>query len=214
MKKQLFIIFLALLVSCSYDRNPLVENAGYLEGSIDTYTGASKILPVAGVKVTTIPLSQASISNEDGRFFLDNIPAGDYIVKLQMKDHYDAYYPSVVLEGKTNEISCTILPYDPKNLPPEAPHNPYPQSNATVYDTTVIIAWSCSDPDSNPIYFDVYLSEQNPPCKCIKYAQREKANVKVTGLKTGTTYYWRVKVRDYPGAEVFSDIWNFKVKTF
>lgn len=207
-------MFLVLMASCSYNQNPLVENVGYLEGSVDTYTGASKINPVAGVKVTTSPISYEAISDEDGRFYLDNIESGEYIVKLQLKDHYDAYYPVVVLEGKKNEVVGTILPYDPKNIAPLAPHNPYPQNNGSVYDTALVIAWSCSDPDSNPIYYDVYFSEQNPPRKCIKYAQREKTNVKVTGLKTGTTYYWQVKVRDYPGAEVFSDVWSFKIKTF
>ncbi len=214
MKKQLFIMFLVLLASCSYDKNPLVENAGYLEGSIDTYTGASKIRPVAGVKVTTLPSTLESISNEDGKFYLDNIGSGEYIVKLQLKDHYDAYLPAEVLAGKKNEIMGTILPYDPKNLPPLAPNKPYPQNNGSIYDTALVIAWTCSDPDSNPIYYDVYFSEQNPPRKCIKFAQREKTNVKIVGLKTGTTYYWQVKVRDYPGAEVFSDVWNFKVKSF
>jgi hypothetical protein len=214
MKKQLFIMFLVLMASCSYDQNPLIENAGYLEGEIETYTGASKIRPVAGVKVTTLPSSLEAISNEDGKFYIDNIAAGDYIVKLQLKDHYGAYLPAVVLADKKNEISCTILPYDPTNIAPIAPKTPYPQSNGSVYDTALVIAWTCSDPDSNPIYYDVYFSEQNPPRKCIKYAQREKNSVKVSGLKTGTTYYWQVKVRDYPGAEVFSDVWNFKVKTF
>lgn len=189
MKKQLLIMFLFLLSACSYDKNPLVENAGYLEGEIDTYTSASKIRPVAGVKVTTLPATQEAVSNEDGRFYLDNIAAGEYIVKLQLKDHYDAFYPAEVLAGKTNEIAGTILPCDSKNLPPTAPHNPYPQSGGSVYDTALVIGWSCSDPDSNPIYYDVYFSEQNPPRKCIKYAQREKTNVKLSGLKTGTTYY-------------------------
>lgn len=214
MKKQLFILFLILMVSCSWEKNPLNENAGFIEGTIETYTGASKIKPVSGVTVTTIPNSVEVLSNEDGRFFLDNISAGDYIIKLKLKSHYDAYIPAQVFTGKKNEIFGTILPINPLNHFPKVPSNPYPQNNGTVYDTTLVIAWSSSDPDTNPIYYDIYFSESNPPLKCIKYSQREKSNLKISGLKTGKKYFWQVKVRDYPGAEVFSDVWSFTVKSF
>jgi len=78
---------------------------------------------------------------------------------------------------------------------PETFHIPYPatvQVNSTGGTTT--INWSGSDEDDDIVFYDVYLSTENPP-QTLLLEETELTNTTVD-LTTGVTYYVQVVTTD------------------
>jgi hypothetical protein len=71
------------------------------------------------------------------------------------------------------------------------------------------MGWICSDPDNDPLLYDVYLDKVSPPQSVIARDQTV-SGVDRGGLDTGTTYYWYVVAKDGRGQSSSSPIWSFK----
>lgn len=81
------------------------------------------------------------------------------------------------------------------NNAPTLPTATFPAHNSTNVDYNVNLSWSCSDPDSDPLKYDILLDEFNPPR--IKVA----SSISVTSLRPGTLkkntpYFWRIIAND------------------
>lgn len=211
--KKLFLIlaFSLLTAACSYDKNPAVAGGGFLEGKIETYTGASAIGTVEGVEISTIPESKTALSLPDGKYYLDDVPGGDYILKLTKDGYYRSLNPISISSGNVEYKAFTILPLDSTNTSPTTPAGPFPSDDGIAVTSTFKLFWDCSDPDTNQLYFDVYFSESYPPTECIAEDIRDTF-FPVSDLEDDKKYYWRVHVRDFYGAEILGDIWSFKIK--
>lgn len=214
--KQFFLILFVLILqhSCYYDKNPVIENGGFFEGMVESYTGASRVITVNDVKIYPLPEIQSyasTISNDKGKFYLDNIPEGNYILRLEKEDYYTAFFPAKVYSGQTTRESMMIQVIDTNNIMPLLPDKPFPRQDGYLYDTAFVLSWRCSDPNEDPLYYDIYFSEHNPPMECINRETRE-STYKIDSLISGKTYYWRIKVRDYFGAELMGDIWKFEIR--
>lgn len=212
MKKYIIVLSLCLvLAACSYDKNPSVADGGFLVGTIETYSGASSRIAVKDIKVETLPTSKTALSDVAGKFYLDDVPEGDYILYFTKDGFYDAYFPGSIRAGNVVNDSYTVHSYDSTNQFPTIPINPFPSDEGKSYATSLQLYWNCSDPDTNQLYFDVFFSEQYPPTVCIAEAIREN-KFKIENLMPNITYYWRVHVRDFYGAEILGDIWSFTIK--
>ena len=51
----------------------------------------------------------------------------------------------------------------PANQPPNAPANPNPANNATNVAVTAAVSWTGSDPENNPLTYEVRFGTTNPP---------------------------------------------------
>ncbi|OYT16061.1 MAG: hypothetical protein B7C24_09785 [Bacteroidetes bacterium 4572_77] len=209
---KIWIAILALVIcSCSYESNPVENEVGFFKGTIETYSGATNVVYLDGVNIETLPESKIALSDGHGKFSLDNVPSGTYILKMTKEDYYDTYSPVLIEEGKIRTDFFMVLPFAEDNTFPEEPYSPYPLDSGLCYVSDVTMFWRSSDADDNPIYFDIYLSQDYPPTECIAQ-ELETDRLVVKGLITGKTYYWRVRVRDYYGASILGDIWQFRVK--
>ncbi len=94
------------------------------------------------------------------------------------------------------------------NQPPSVPYNPLPNNTATDVSLPPILAWECSDPDNDPITYDVYFGTDNPPTTKISSGQSNPF-INQSGLSNSTLYYWSVVARDSHNDTSLSPVWEF-----
>jgi len=120
------------------------------------------------------------------------------------------YWKIIVYDGNGG---ITISPiwsfttiYIPNNIPIE-PFNPFPEDNSTGNSINVDLGWECSDPDGDPLTYDIYFGTTNTP-------PLVASNVSITSYDPGTLneytgYYWRIYARDNKGGLHAGPTWNF-----
>lgn len=93
------------------------------------------------------------------------------------------------------------------NNPPATPSNPSPEDGAIEVPVNTTLSWECSDPDGDPITYDIYFgTNPNPQLKEANYS----SNSYNTGtLNENTSYYWRIVAKDNNGNTTNGVVWNF-----
>ena len=93
------------------------------------------------------------------------------------------------------------------NNPPNPPILDIP-ANGSITDHQPLLAWGGgSDPDGDTVKFDLYLGTSSPPPLIesnLLFGIR-----RAPPLHVGTTYRWRIVVRDSRGAETIGPEWTF-----
>ena len=94
------------------------------------------------------------------------------------------------------------------NYPPAVPSGPDPEDGATgrLFDLT--LAWQCSDPENNPLTYDVYFATDNPPG--LLQGDVEEEHFEVNGLDHSTTYFWKITAHDNYGNTTEGPVWSFE----
>jgi uncharacterized protein (TIGR02145 family) len=122
--------------------------------------------------------------------------AGTYPVKLEVKDTGDA----------TDEEIVSLI-VGGVNQPPEAPKDPAPVNSATNISTQLVITWTCSDPDTDSLTYDIYFGEsENPP---LLESDISGAQYSLKPLAFDKTYYWKVVAADPYQHEAVGQVWSF-----
>ena len=102
-----------------------------------------------------------------------------------------------------NQLTFTTLP----NLPPVAPYSPFPENGSQNQSVSVVLSWSCSDPENDPLTYDVFFGAENPPTQVVTaiadtfYTQGN--------LNYNTTYYWKIVAHDDHGNSTEGEVWSF-----
>ncbi|GAB1855534.1 hypothetical protein MHTCC0001_03680 [Flavobacteriaceae bacterium MHTCC 0001] len=84
-----------------------------------------------------------------------------------------------------------------------------PANNTTLSNSsaTTTLEWSASDVDNDPLTYDVYFDTVNPP------ATKVGDNITDTSINVnisaGTTYYWKVDVKDNNSGHSIGQVWTF-----
>jgi hypothetical protein len=99
------------------------------------------------------------------------------------------------------------------NRVPNAPSSPGPANGATNVKINPTLSWQCSDPDwFDTLYYDVYF-EKNNPTPSVLVSNNQTATTYTPGnLDLGSTYYWKIVVRDDKGATVTGPVWQFTTR--
>ena len=116
-------------------------------------------------------------------------------------------------------ISCgdddKASPTQPNN-PPTEPVNDVaagsPADGATGVSRDPILRWTCSDPDGDQLYYDVYFGTETDP-RIAAGNLSDPLFAPLTDLGFGVTYYWRVVAKDGSGEKTSSPIWHFRTVT-
>jgi len=101
-----------------------------------------------------------------------------------------------------------LLYYNPsgENTPPNTPINPEPVNHAIGIDVNAELSWSCSDPDGDPLTYDVYFgTNSNPPLVSIHQTGK---SYKPPTMNYLTKYYFKIVAKDYLN-ETTGPIWDF-----
>jgi uncharacterized protein (TIGR02145 family) len=97
------------------------------------------------------------------------------------------------------------------NQPPSQPTNPNPPNNSTNQPINTQLSWTCTDPENDPLTFDVYFGTVNPPPQ-VSIGQTAIAYNPGT-LNYGTTYFWKVVAHDDHGNTTEGQVWSFTTAT-
>ncbi len=96
------------------------------------------------------------------------------------------------------------------NNPPTQPANPGPSNGAINQLTNTTLTWSCSDPNGDPLTYDVYFgTANNPP---LVAGNQTSASYNPGQLNNSTTYYWKIVAKDNQGAMTAGPVWNFSTE--
>ena len=81
-----------------------------------------------------------------------------------------------------------------------------PALNSKLSVTSTTLKWSGTDLDDDPLKYDVYFGNTNPPALV---AENITDVTKDVNLDAATTYYWKIVVKDDKGGETVGQIWTF-----
>lgn len=105
-------------------------------------------------------------------------------------------------------FSCSSQdsPSEP-NIPPAVPSDPSPADGAISVIFNPALTWTCSDPNNDPLTYDIYFGDvSNPP---LIVDDQQGAIYLLAGLQESSTYYWKISAKDAPGDSTAGPIWSF-----
>ncbi|MGF3555007.1 MAG: hypothetical protein ACQXXF_07065 [Thermoplasmatota archaeon] len=94
-----------------------------------------------------------------------------------------------------------------ENQPSNTPGNPNPGNGAVNVNVNTILSWSCSDPDGDPLTFDVYFGTDYPPA--LVSSNQTNKTYNPGKMNFSTHYYWRIIAWDNHNASTSAPIWDF-----
>ncbi|MBN3034195.1 MAG: hypothetical protein JW861_01300, partial [Bacteroidales bacterium] len=103
-------------------------------------------------------------------------------------------------------VRCVLGAY--QNQPPAAPSGPNPVNNATGQPLDTQLSWTCSDPENDPLTFDVYFGTSTPPPQVS--AGQASYTYNPGNLDFSTEYFWKVVAHDDHGNTTEGPVWSFK----
>jgi hypothetical protein len=127
-------------------------------------------------------------------------------------DYDTLYYWRVVARddqgAQTSSSTWSFTTDNGPNQPPSVPQSPDPANGATGIQPDIVLTWSGGvDPDGDPVTFDVYFGDTDPPPFA---ATRTSPSYDPPGaLQNGTDYFWRIVASDPNGGQMSGSTWRF-----
>ncbi|MCX6665340.1 MAG: Ig-like domain-containing protein [Euryarchaeota archaeon] len=95
------------------------------------------------------------------------------------------------------------------NVAPNQPSNFIPSNGKTFVSRTTQLRWTCSDPENDPLTYDVYFGLSNPPPKIVSNQTSTSYNPGI--LEFETRYYWKVVAHDNYNASTEGPVVEFTI---
>ena len=96
------------------------------------------------------------------------------------------------------------------NHPPYEPSDPYPVNGSTDADVNIDLLWKSGDPEDDPLTYDIYFGDTNPPPKVV--SNQTNATYDPGTLNISQTYYWKIIVWDNYNTSTTGPLWYFKTR--
>jgi len=122
-------------------------------------------------------------------------------------DHtiYAKAYDTSDNSASSDVITVTLS--EPVGSPPNPPSNPIPANNATSVSTIANLSWDCTDPDGDPLTYDVYFGTSSNPH--LVNSEQSETSYDPGTLNEETTHYWKIVAHDDHSNSTTGDIWQF-----
>ncbi len=132
----------------------------------------------------------------------------DTLYKPDELDYSQTYYWKIVAkDNQNNSTEGPMWSFTTLNGPPLPPSDPNPENGSEDLDIDITLNWSCSDPDGDPLIYDVYFgNSDNPP---LVYLDQEENRFNPEEMTFRETYYWKIVARDDHGNSAESPTWIF-----
>ncbi|RKY96940.1 MAG: hypothetical protein DRQ06_00130 [Candidatus Hydrothermota bacterium] len=128
---------------------------------------------------------------------------GTYCVKAKTEDKAG---------GVSSWSDCLLV--EMTNRAPGIPYAPYPENGSNWVETNDILRWSCDDPDSDSLKYDIYFG--NGTLELVKENHNGNSYDPFGNrdMEISTTYIWQVKAKDSFGGESLSPVWCFTTREY
>ena len=93
------------------------------------------------------------------------------------------------------------------NTPPNEPSSPHPKNHKTDVNINADLSWTCSDPDGDPLTYDVYFGTISYPPKVVSNQSGTSYNPGT--LNYGEKYYWKIVAHDNHCTWTEGPRWDF-----
>lgn len=97
----------------------------------------------------------------------------------------------------------------PANKAPDAPNTPSPSDGAVNVVHNVTLKWKCSDPDGDPLKFDVNWGYDTNISNVGGTDLTTMECTLLVPLNGNSTVYWKVVAKDSKGASTSGPLWHF-----
>ncbi len=185
-----------------YPYNALLEDYRCYPGLNKVWNLSVQWVPSDSVSPTTITISWSPSEINTSEYFSMTLctSGGTPLKNMLVYNSYSFACPAFLPQNF--KIICI------GNQAPNVPSNPSPSNNSVAVPVNADLSWTCSDPDSDPLTYDVYFGIiSNPP----------QVGFNQTGLtytlgtmNPYTTYYWKIVAWDIHGANRSGPLWHFQ----
>lgn len=209
---KISILLLGLLLVNSCRENTIQPT---LFGSmVGTVIRDADNVAVNNAIISTTPPTSLILTDEFGRFALNDIEPGTYTIRAEKEGFAPEVESITVFEEKTANVIIKLAPDTLSNTAPTAPNSPLPEDNAEAQEVDLLLTWTATDSDRNDeLRYDVLLCTGNQTnCEMIALDITEDS-LRVSDLRHNTVYFWQVVAKD-KAVEVYSNIWSFETKPF
>lgn len=95
------------------------------------------------------------------------------------------------------------------NDPPNTPSSEDPNDGETGVSINADLDWSCSDPNSDTLYYTVYFEKNDSSPDVAIKTDQTGSSANIGTLDYDSHYYWQVKADDHKGGVTLSPVWDF-----
>ena len=218
MKKILFVLVVALflMIGCS-DKSTEPDNEA--PGIPFNPVPADSLLNVsvnAGLSWSCIDSDGDELSY-DVYFgtitdsFLVSTGQSDSTYIAGVMNYETTYYWKIVASDGEYETISPVWTFSTEseeieNQPPDLPSSPNPVDEAEDIIINPTLSWTCTDPESDSLTYDVYFgTSSNPPSVS---SGQSNTSYDSGPLDFGTIYYWKI-IADDGEYETEGDVWSF-----
>jgi uncharacterized protein (TIGR02145 family) len=119
------------------------------------------------------------------------------------------YWKVVVHDGHGGSASSPVWSFMAKNNAPGVPVLVSPANNTVLTTATTVLTWNAAtDPDNDPVVYDVYLDKGTQAAVRVA-SGLTTLSYTTPAISNNTAYYWKIVARDLLGAETASNINTF-----
>jgi hypothetical protein len=120
------------------------------------------------------------------------------------------YYWRVVARDNHNGVSPgPIWSFTVRtNLAPNRPSQPTPANGAVDVSTSVLMRWTATDDDADPLKYDIYLGTGSDASNLVA-SDVTVSSYNAAALQPSTTYFWKVVAKDGLGGATAGPVWSF-----
>lgn len=200
------MFFVGFLFSCS-EEGMDDKGLGSLEGTV---VDAATSEPLENVRITTSPASTTVFTDEEGKFFIEQITAGDYSVQASLEGYQTVFKPANVIRNVLSNVFFEMGKSITYNFPPSAPKLISPEQNSHIDSTSVQFVWTAEDPEGDRLIYKIELrNDKNSNVEI--FEEIRDTFYTHSPLLLGAKYFWQVSASDGINEPVQSEVGTFTV---
>ncbi len=170
--------------------------------------------PVAKALVSTNPPTQTVFTDSLGQFDLGEIPVASYSVQAEKTGYVTSFAAAELIRDQTLHVVIRLPRDTADNSTPTQAASPTPADGATNQPIELQLCWQASDPDGDPLQFDLWLFP-GPDGQMTRMAHAITDTCwTLSNLKYATDYVWQINTSDGTNGTVYGPVWHFRTMPF